>query len=96
MNQYGAKAYHRTAVETASKEKILLMLYEAAIRHLKKCQASMEAKNWAETWVPNADACWLMRIITADSACIAILKILFVKFLPRLIYEELQLFRPNL
>jgi hypothetical protein len=28
-----------------------------------------EAKNWPETSVPNADACWLMRIITADSAC---------------------------
>jgi flagellar secretion chaperone FliS len=48
MNQYGAKAYHKTAVETASKEKILLMLYESCIRHLKKCQAAMEAKNYAE------------------------------------------------
>ena len=48
MNQFGAKAYHKTAVETASKEKILLMLYEGGIRHLKKCQAAMEQKNWAE------------------------------------------------
>ena len=48
MNQFGAKAYHKTSVETASKEKILLMLYESCIRHLKKCQSSMEAKNWAE------------------------------------------------
>jgi len=48
MNQYGAKAYHKTAVETASKEKILLMLYESCIRNLKKCQAAMEAKNYAE------------------------------------------------
>ena len=51
MNQYGAKAYHKTSVETASKEKILLMLYEACIRHLKKCQAAMEAKNYAEKGV---------------------------------------------
>ena len=48
MNQYGAKAYHKTSVETASKEKILLMLYEGCIRNLKKCQSAMEAKNWAE------------------------------------------------
>lgn len=48
MNQFGAKAYHKTAVETASKEKILLMLYESGIRYLKKCQAAMEQKNYAE------------------------------------------------
>jgi flagellar protein FliS len=51
MNQQGAKAYHKTAVETASKEKILLMLYESCIRHLKKCQAAMEQKNYAEKGV---------------------------------------------
>lgn len=48
MNQFGAKAYHKTAVETASKEKILLMLYESCIRYLKKTQSAMEAKNFAE------------------------------------------------
>lgn len=48
MNQFGAKAYHKTSVETASKEKILLMLYESGIRYLKKCQAAMERKDWAE------------------------------------------------
>lgn len=48
MNQYGAKAYHKTSVETASKEKILLMLYEGCIRNLRKCKAAMEAKNYAE------------------------------------------------
>jgi flagellar protein FliS len=48
MNQHGAKAYHKTAVATASKEKILLMLYEGCIRNLKKCKQAMEAKNWAE------------------------------------------------
>lgn len=48
MNQHGAKAYHKTAVGTASKEKILLMLYEGAIRNLKKCKAAMEKKDYAE------------------------------------------------
>lgn len=51
MNQFGAKAYHKTAVETASKEKILLMLYESCIRHLKKCESAMEQKNYAEKGV---------------------------------------------
>ena len=53
-----------------------------------------EAKNCPETSVPNADACWLMRIITADSACIAILKILFVNSVQThkntLIYETVN------
>jgi len=48
MNQYGAKAYHKTSVETASKEKVLLMLYEGCIRSLKRCKVAMEAKNYAE------------------------------------------------
>src|SRR3989344_6514539 len=48
MNQFGAKAYHKTSVETASKEKILLMLYEGCIRNLKKCQAAMEKKQIAD------------------------------------------------
>lgn len=51
MNQYGAKAYHKTSIETASKEKILLMLYEACIRHLKRCKLAMEQKNYAEKGV---------------------------------------------
>lgn len=51
MNQQGAKAYHKTSVETASKEKILLMLYESCIRNLKKSKAAMENKNWAEKGV---------------------------------------------
>lgn len=48
MNQYGAKAYHKTSVETASKEKIMLMLYEGCIRHLKRCRTAMEEKNYAD------------------------------------------------
>ncbi|MCO5141888.1 MAG: flagellar export chaperone FliS [Oligoflexia bacterium] len=48
MNNYGAKAYHKTAVQTASKEKILLMLYEGCIRNLKIAKIAMENKKWAE------------------------------------------------
>ena len=51
MNNYGAKAYHKTSVQTASKERILLMLYEGCIRYLKKCKLAMEAKNLAEKGV---------------------------------------------
>lgn len=29
-------AYHKTAVTTATKEQVLIMLYEAAIKHLKR------------------------------------------------------------
>ena len=48
MNNYGAKAYQKTSVETAGKEKILLMLYEGCIRNLKKTKIAMENKNFAE------------------------------------------------
>ena len=48
MNNYGAKAYHKTNICTASKEKILLMLYEGCIRNLKRCKQAMEQKNLAE------------------------------------------------
>ena len=33
-------AYQKTAVTTASKEQVLIMLYEAAIKHLKKASES--------------------------------------------------------
>ena len=45
---YGNKAYHQTHIVTASKEKILLMLYEGCIRFFKKTKIAMEAKNMAE------------------------------------------------
>lgn len=48
MSNYGAKAYQQTQVVTASKEKILLMLYESCIRNFKKCREAMVAKNYAE------------------------------------------------
>ncbi len=41
---YGAKKYKKTSVTTASKEKILLMLYEAAIKNLKLSKIAIEKK----------------------------------------------------
>lgn len=38
----GSKAYKNTAVATASREQILVMLYEAAIRHVKKASVSIQ------------------------------------------------------
>ena len=35
-------AYRQTAVTTASKEQVLIMLYEAAIKHLKKASESCQ------------------------------------------------------
>lgn len=48
QNPYGNKAYHKTSITTASKEKLLLMLYEACIRNFKKCKMEMEAGNLAQ------------------------------------------------
>ncbi len=45
---YGAKSYKKTSVTTASKEKVLLMLYEAAIKNLKLAKIAMEKKNIAD------------------------------------------------
>lgn len=42
---YGLGAYKKTSVETASKEQILLMLYQAAIKNCKKGIEAIEAKN---------------------------------------------------
>jgi flagellar protein FliS len=42
---FGANAYKKTSVETASKEQILLMLYQAAIRNCKKAIECIEKKD---------------------------------------------------
>lgn len=42
---YGHGAYKKTSVNTASKEQILLMLYQAAIKNCKKAIESIEEKN---------------------------------------------------
>lgn len=45
---YGLGAYKKTSVETASKEQILLMLYQAAIKNCKKGIEAIEQKNVAK------------------------------------------------
>lgn len=42
------KKYKQTSVQSASKEKILLMLYEASIKFVKKAIIAAEEKNIAE------------------------------------------------
>ena len=42
---YGLGAYKKTSVQTASKEQILLMLYQAAIKNCKKAIEAIEMKN---------------------------------------------------
>ncbi len=45
---YGLGQYKKTSVETASKEQILLMLYQAAIKNCKKGIEAIEQKNVAK------------------------------------------------
>ncbi len=45
---YGASAYKKTSVQTASKEQILLMLYQAAIQQCKKSIEFIQVKNIAK------------------------------------------------
>ncbi len=45
---YGLGAYKKTSVNTASKEQILLMLYQAAIKNCKKAQESIDEKDIAK------------------------------------------------
>lgn len=47
MNQY-VKQYQKTHVETASPEKILIMLFDGAIQFLNKAKAAMEGDNLEE------------------------------------------------
>lgn len=42
---YGLGAYKKTSVSTASKEQILLMLYQSAIKNCKKAIAAIEARD---------------------------------------------------
>ena len=44
---YGLGAYKKTSVSTASKEQILLMLYQAAIKNCKKAMSAIENKEIA-------------------------------------------------
>lgn len=45
---YGYGAYKKTSVNTASKEQILLMLYQAAIKNCKKAIEAIEQKQIAK------------------------------------------------
>ena len=45
---YGLGAYKKTSVQTASKEQILLMLYQAAIKNCKKAIDAIETKDVAK------------------------------------------------
>ena len=47
MNQY-LKQYQKNEVETASPEKILILLYDAAIQFLNKAKIAMHEKNIPE------------------------------------------------
>lgn len=48
MNQY-VKQYQKTTVETASNEKILIMLYDGAIQFLNKAKIALGEKNWEQS-----------------------------------------------
>jgi flagellar protein FliS len=45
---YGIGAYKKTSVQTASKEQILLMLYQAAIKNCKKAIEAIEQRQIAK------------------------------------------------
>jgi len=42
---YGAKTYKKTAITTASRERVLLMMYEGAIKSAKLARIALEKKN---------------------------------------------------
>lgn len=42
---YGANQYKQTSITTANRGQILMMLYEAAIRHVKKATECIEKKD---------------------------------------------------
>lgn len=48
MNQY-VKQYQKTTVETASNEKILIMLYDGAIQFLNKAKIALAEKNYEQS-----------------------------------------------
>jgi len=52
LNQYNKylKQYQTNNVETASKEKLLIMLYDAAIQFLTKAKIAIEEKNGSEIY----------------------------------------------
>ncbi len=47
MTNYGAKQYKQTSITTASKGQLLILLYEAAIRHVKKASECIDKNDIA-------------------------------------------------
>lgn len=47
MNQY-VKQYQKASIETASREQILIMLYDGAIQFLNKAKVAMQNKKYEE------------------------------------------------
>ncbi len=45
---FGANQYKKTSITTASREQVLIMLYEAAVKHTKKAISALEEKNLNE------------------------------------------------
>jgi flagellar protein FliS len=45
---YGLGAYKKTSIHTASKEQVLLMLYQAAIKNCKKAMEAIDSKEIAK------------------------------------------------
>ena len=45
MNQY-VKQYQKSSIETASREQILIMLYDGAIQFLNKARVAMQNKDF--------------------------------------------------
>ena len=68
MNNNPYRKYQKTQVTTASREKILLMLYEGAIRFVKQAKAAMIAKKTAEkgTYISKATAILSELMATLD------------------------------
>lgn len=46
-NNYGANQYKQTSIKTANRGQVLVMLYEAAIKHVKKASECIDAKDVA-------------------------------------------------
>lgn len=46
--QYGANQYKQMAVKTADKGQLLIMLYEAAIKNVKKATIAIDGKKYSE------------------------------------------------
>jgi flagellar secretion chaperone FliS len=45
---HAARAYARTQNETASKERLMVLLFEAALRHMRTAAPALEARRYAE------------------------------------------------